>query len=147
MKDADLTPYERARRNLGERDGWNLAEAEGRLEAQDVLDRLARIALYEFSEHKDDWPMAFDDEGFLIALTAEGKSFDGGISIHVWPNDHPPPHVHIMKKSEPDKSYVKINLETGEHEGDMPVWADRKQLKKIKVLVVKNQQLFEDWWK
>lgn len=146
MKDEDLTPYERAARNLGEPAGWELAEAEGRLEAEDVLGRLVSIALYEFGEHNDDWPMALDEEGFLTALIAEGKEFDGGISIHVWPNDHPPPHVHILKKSEPDSQYVKINLETGESEGDLPTWASQKQLKNMKKLVVKHHQLFAAWW-
>lgn len=146
MKDDDLTPYERAGRNLGERSGWELAETEGRLEAQDVLQRLARMALYEFGEHRDDWPMAFDEEGFLTSLTAEGKKFDGGISIHVWPNDHPPPHVHILKKSEPDSQYVKINLETGESEGELPSWANQKQFKKMQALIIEHYELFEGWW-
>lgn len=146
MKDDDLTPYERAGRNLGEHSGWELAEAEGRLEAQDVLQRLARMALYEFGENRDAWPMAFDEEGFLTSLTAEGKKFDGGISIHVWPNDHPPPHVHILKKSAPDSQYVKINLETGVSEGVLPAWANQKQLKKIHALIVEHRELFEDWW-
>ncbi|MFH5229604.1 DUF4160 domain-containing protein [Antrihabitans spumae] len=146
MKDDDLTPYERTSRNLGQSDGWELAESEGRLEAEDILGRLVSIALYEFGENKDDWPMELDPEGFLTALTAEGKTFDGGISVHVWPNDHPPPHVHILKKSAPDNEYVKINLETGDCEGDLPPWAGRKQLKNIKALVLKYHPLFADWW-
>ncbi|MEE6296624.1 DUF4160 domain-containing protein [Georgenia wangjunii] len=147
MKDDDLTPYERAGRALGEAAGWELAEAEGRLEAEDVLERLVRMALYEFGENKDDWPMALDEEGFLTALTAEGKKFDGGISVHVWPDDHPPAHVHILKKSEPDCQYVKINLQTGEPEGDLPPWARQKQLKRMKALVVEHHELFAAWWK
>jgi hypothetical protein len=147
MKDDDLTEYERAERNPSEYAGWKLAEFEGRLEAEDVLERLARMALHEFGENRDDWPMAFNDEGFVTVLAAEGKNFDGGISIHVWPNDHPPPHVHILKKSESYSAYVKINLETGEPEGALPVWASRKQLKRIKSLVVEYHGLFEDWWR
>lgn len=146
MKDDDLTPYEQAGRNLSEPAGWELAEAEGRIEARDVLQRLAGMALYEFGENRDDWSMAFDEQGFLTALTAEGKYFDGGISIHVWPNDHPPPHVHILKKSEPDSHNVKINLQTGESEGALPSWANQKQLKNIQALVVKHRELFDSWW-
>lgn len=104
------------------------------------------MALYEFGENKDDWPMALDEEGFLTALVAEGKSFDGGISIHVWPNDHAPPHVHILKKSEPDSQGVKINLETGEVDGVLPSWANQKQLKNMKAVIVKHHDLFEGWW-
>lgn len=146
MKDDDLTPYEWAGRNLGEPAGWELAEAEGRLEAQDVLQRLVGMALYEFGENRDSWSVAFDEEGFLTALAAEGKRFDGGISIHVWPNDHPPPHVHILKKSEPDSNYVKINLLTGESEGTLPSWANLKQLKNMQALIVKHHELFDSWW-
>jgi hypothetical protein len=146
MKDDDLTPYERAARNLSEYTGWKLAEAEGRLEGRDVLNRLARMAVYEFGENGDDQPVAFDEDGFVIALTAEGRRFDGGISVRVWPNDHPPPHVHIFKKSESDSRSVKIKLENGELEGDLPAWVDQKQLKKIKALVVENHELFKDWW-
>ena len=146
VKDSDLGPYERAARNLGEADGWELAEAEGRLEAADILGRLTNMALFEFGENRGDWPMAFDDEGFLTALTAEGKRFDGGLSIHVWPDDHPPPHVHILKKSEPDSQYVKINLETGDLVGELPPWATHKQLKRMRALIVKHHQLFAAWW-
>ncbi|WP_454853916.1 DUF4160 domain-containing protein [Promicromonospora soli] len=146
MKDDDLTPYERAGRNLDEPAGWELAEAEDRLEAEDILGRIVSMALYEFGENKDEWPLALNEEGFLTALTAEGKKFDGGISIHVWPNDHPPPHVHILKRSEPDSQYVKINLKTGESDGDLPPWASQKQLRNMQGLVVKHHHLFAGWW-
>ncbi|MBD8078339.1 DUF4160 domain-containing protein [Cellulosimicrobium arenosum] len=146
MKDDDLTPYERAWRNPGEPVGWELADSEGRIEADDVLGRLVNMALYEFGETDGDWPISFDDDGFIRTLTAEGKRFDGGISIHVWPNDHPPPHVHILKRSEPDGQGVKINLKTGESEGDLPSWASQKQLKKMRALVVKHHELFANWW-
>lgn len=146
MKENDLTPYERAARNLSESAGWELAEAEDRIEAEDVLARLASIALFEFGQNKTDWPMALDEEGFLTALTAEGRNFDGGLSIHVWPKDHPPPHVHILRKSEPDGQYIKIDLETGELIGELPPWASLKQLRRIKALVVKHHGLFAGWW-
>jgi len=146
MKDDDLTPRERADYNLGTGSGWRLAESEGRIEAEDVLQRLVFMALHEFGENQDQWPMAFDDEGFLTALTAEGLHLEGGISIHVWPNDHPPPHVHILKKSERDGANVKINLATGEPDGDLPSWADRKQLKKIGVLIAQHRDLLAEWW-
>lgn len=132
MKDDDLTPLERAGRNIGQRSGWQLAESEGRIEAEDVLDRLVRMVLHQFGENYDAWSMAFDDEGFLESLTAEGMRLEGGISIHVWPNDHPPPHVHILKKSASDGNDLAINLATGEPEGELPDWVDRKQLTKIR---------------
>ncbi|BDI22903.1 DUF4160 domain-containing protein [Herbiconiux sp. L3-i23] len=146
MLEDDLTPYERAERNLNEPAGWALAEDEGRLEDSDILSRLVRMALFEFGEGKETWPAAFDEEGFLTALTAEGRRFDGGISVHVWPNDHPPPHVHILKKSEPDNHHLRISLETGDPLGDLPPWVDHNQLKRIKALIAKHHQLLEGWW-
>lgn len=146
MKDDDLTPRDRAGRNPSYNSGWDLAESEGRLEPEDVLGRLVFMALFEFGEGQEEWPIAFDDDGFISVLTADGRGFDGGISVHVWPNDHPPAHVHILKKSEPDNQYVKINLETAELEGDLPPWADRKQLKKMQKLVRDYHELFAGWW-
>jgi hypothetical protein len=146
VDDSDLTPRERARRNLDQSEGWALAESEGRLQAEDVLGRILKMALYEFGETTDDWLIALDSEGFLTVLLAEGKRFDGGISVHVWPNDHPPPHVHILKKSESDSRSVKISLETGEVVGDPPEWATRPQLKNMRALIVKHRELFSNWW-
>jgi len=146
VKDDGLSPRQSAERNPSYRSGWENAEAEGRLEPEDVLTRLVFMALSEFGEGEDEWPMAFDDDGFISVLTAEGMAFDGGISVHVWPNDHPPAHVHILKKSEPDNEFVKINLETAELEGDLPPWADRKQLRKMQKLVRDYHGLFAGWW-
>jgi hypothetical protein len=103
------------------------------------------MALFEFGESEGDSPMAFDEDGFIAVLTADGQAFDGGISAHVWPNDHPPPHVHILKNSESDNECVKINLETAEVEGDLPPWADRKQLKMMQQLVRDYHELFACW--
>lgn len=41
------------------------------------------MALFEFGESQDEWPMALDDNGFIVALTAEGRAFDGGIIVRV----------------------------------------------------------------
>lgn len=146
MKDDDLSPYERAGRNPHYPNGWEQAESEGRLDADDVLGRLVFMALSEFGEDQGSWPMAFDDDGFISVLTSDGRRFDGGISVHVWPNDHPPAHVHILKKSQPDNEYIKINLETAELDGDLPPWADSKQLKKMQKLVRDYHELFAGWW-
>jgi len=35
---------------------------------------------------------------------------EGSIKFHVWPNDHPPPHVHVFFEGEE----VRINLLTDE---------------------------------
>lgn len=146
MKGNDLTHQERTERDSGYRSGWDLAQSEGRLEAEDVLSRLVFMALTEFGENQAEWPMALDDDGFISALTADGKAFEGGISVHVWPNDHPPPHVHILKKSEPEDEFVKIDLATGGLIGNLPAWADRKQLRKMQELIRNHHDLFAGWW-
>ena len=58
-----------------------MAESEDRLEADDVLGRLVAIALFEFGENKDDWSVAFDDDGFITALVAVDKPSLAGISV------------------------------------------------------------------
>jgi hypothetical protein len=146
MKADDLSPREQAARSPGYRSGWELAESEDRIEAEDVLSRIVQMALHEFGKNQNEWPMTFDDEGFIAVLTAEGIRLEGGLSIHVWPNDHPPPHVHILKQSESDSSYIKINLATGALEGDLPDWANAKQLKKMQALVVKHHGQLAAWW-
>lgn len=146
MKDDDLTPYERAERNLIESAGWDLAATEGRLDANDVLSRFVKMALYEFGSGQDHWPIAFDQDGFVTSLTSEGIKFDGGLSIYIWPNDHPPPHVHILKKSERDDQYVKLNLESGEVMGELPRWAKRKQLARMKKLLAENHEILAGLW-
>ena len=68
------------RRALLTQPDWDQAEAEGRLTAEDVLDRLERIALHEFGENQDEWPIAFDEDGWVTALTAEGLQMEGGVT-------------------------------------------------------------------
>lgn len=146
MRGEDRTPRERADRNLSYRQGWANAASESRLEPGDVLGRLAAMALFEFGDSQDEWPVAFDDDGFIVALTAEGKVFEGGLIVRVWPRDHASAHVHIYKKSERENGSVKINLATAELDGNLPRWADRKRLTKMQQLVRDNHGLFAGWW-
>ena len=41
---------------------------------------------------------------------------EGNLKFHVWPNDHPPPHVHVLVEGEE----VRINLLTDEFMDEPP---------------------------
>jgi hypothetical protein len=69
VQDDDLTPRERAQRNPSYRSGWEHAESEGRLEPEDVLGRLAFMALSEFGEGQDEWRMAVETTSGSILRT------------------------------------------------------------------------------
>ena len=122
---------------------WAKAIDEGRLTAQDVFVRLTRMALHEFGESQEDWPIAFDEDGFVTALTAEGIQMEAGVTLRICTRDHPPPHVHIQRRGEED---VKVNLETGVVEGTLPQGVRPKQFKKFSALVQQQHALLCDLW-
>lgn len=105
----------RTPRTLYTREDWDDAVADGTLTPQDVLDRLTRILVSAFGVGG---PAAYDEDGFFLSLTAEGVRPEGSITLHVNTNDHPPPHVHVLKPGM--KGKLKIDLETGEFIGDVP---------------------------
>lgn len=65
---------EAARQTLYTRADWDRAVAAGTLTAEDVLARLTRIAVHEFGT---EGPAAYDEDGFFLALTAEGLRVEG----------------------------------------------------------------------
>ncbi|MFE6859690.1 DUF4160 domain-containing protein [Nocardia sp. NPDC057668] len=131
--------HDRPKAILSRRD-WEEAEAGGYITADHVLDRLYAIAVREFG---DSGPAAYDEEGFMIALTAEGIRCQGGVTLQVY-NDHPPPHVHIVIKADPSKK-LRINLETGEMMDEIPNgWA--KKLKAARGLVNQNHSGLLQLW-
>ncbi len=140
-EDGHRTRAEREILTLAE---WDESVASGQLTALDVLDRLERMALYEFGESQEQRPIAVDEEGFVTALIAEGIPVAGGVTLRVWPNDHPPPHVHIERRG--NGNDIKINLETGDVEGKLPRDVRSSQLKKFSGLVEQYHELLCDWW-
>jgi Domain of unknown function (DUF4160) len=137
------SPRARAGRQILTRGDWDRAVADGRLTAQDVLNRLTRMALHEFGESPENWPIAFDEEGFVTALIAEGILMEGGVTLRVCTRDHPPPHVHIQRRGEED---IKVNLENGAVEGPLPRGVRPKQLEKFSGLVKQKHELLCDLW-
>jgi len=37
----------------------------------------------------------FDSDGLFISLIAAGLKIDGGVTLRVFPNDHPPPRLNV----------------------------------------------------
>lgn len=122
------------------RSDWDRALADATLTADDVLERLRRIAVHQFGEAGS---AGYDDQGFLISLTAEGIRMDSGETIRIHVNDHPPPHVHIQR---PGKRDIKINLETGGVIGELPRDVRSKQLRGFKTTIIENFEQLGTWW-
>lgn len=122
---------------------WDQAEADGRLSAEDVLVRLERIALHEFGQNQAEWPIAFDEDGWVTALTAEGLQMEGGVNLFICTRDHPPPHVHIKRRGGKD---IKMNLETGLVEGKLSQGVRPKQLAKFGALVEQKHPVLAERW-
>ncbi len=119
---------------------WETALADGELTVDDVVERLRRIAVHQFGK---EGAAGYDDEGFLISLTAEGIRMDSGETIRIHAHDHPPPHVHVER---PGKRDIKINLETGDVIGQLPRDVRAKQLRVFKATIVENYDQLGAWW-
>ena len=64
---------------------------------------------------------------------------EGNIRFHVWPNDHPPPHVHVLVEGEE----VRVNLLTDEFMDEPPPGKRRTILRAYR----KHRQALLDLWK
>ena len=63
-----------------------------------------------------------------------------GVRIVIYPNDHPPPHIHAWK----DGRQVKIEIETGRvMEGGL----DRRSMRKVQRWTALNGDLLMMAWK
>ncbi len=92
-----LTPRERAERQILTQADWDREEAAGRLTAEQIADRLWRMAMHEFADPGEPAAAAFDEAGFLLSLTAASVAVVDGIKLWICTEDHPPPHVHIKR--------------------------------------------------
>ncbi|MBA2953308.1 DUF4160 domain-containing protein [Nocardioides sp. CGMCC 1.13656] len=142
-----LTPRERAARAIFTKADWDREVAAGRLTAQDVADRLWRMAVHEFGDEDSDRAAAYDDDGFFLSLTAASVAEVDGVKLWICTADHDPPHVHIKRPGVRDKvDDIKINLETNEIEGELPRGVRSKQLKKIRALVSEHHEALCSTW-
>jgi hypothetical protein len=123
-------------------DDWDAAQASGHLTVEHVLLRLQDMLEYQFGSGAE---MGLDENGFIVALVADGWRLDGGVTVHIFPNDHPPPHVHVRFRSDP-KRQLRLAIESGEVLGaDIPRgWA--KKVRKVSAFVVTSQDLLMNRW-
>lgn len=62
----------------------------------------------------------------------------------MWPNDHPPPHVHIEFPGQPHD--LKLLIETGEvYQGTAPP-GSRKGLRAVRDLLADQRDLLQEKW-
>lgn len=104
--------------------------------------RLKNIADQIF---ENETSMGFDDDGFVISLTAGAVSLDGGLKLRVWPNDHPPPHVHIEVNSHPEWK-IRVNLMTIELMDDLPAGMKAKQFRGFCDAIRECHSTLAGWW-
>jgi hypothetical protein len=121
---------------------WDGATAAGHATPEHVMGRLKNIADRAFDNQT---VMGFDEDGFVVSLIAEGLPLPGGVTLYVYANDHPPPHVHITVRAHPNAK-IRINLETGEYLDDAPRGLASKRLKGFQTAVRENHPLLASWW-
>ncbi|WP_433592534.1 hypothetical protein [Nocardia sp. CA-145437] len=126
---------------IGSRRVWAEAEAAGYLTAEHVFARLHAIAMHEMD---GEGPVAYDADGFVTALTAEGIRLQGGVTLTVHTRDHQPPHAHITFTTDPSID-LRINLQTGELMNAIPK-GRAKMVKHACALVVEHHDLLANWW-
>jgi hypothetical protein len=142
-----LTPRERAARQILTQADWDREEGAGRLTAEQVADRLWRMAMHEFADPGEPAAAAFDEDGFLLSLTAASVAVVDGIKLWICTEDHPPPHVHIKRPGTRDRiDDIKIDLATGAERQPLPRDVRAKQLKNIKALVAEHHEALCNTW-
>ncbi|WP_159081404.1 DUF4160 domain-containing protein [Nocardioides sediminis] len=123
---------------------WDAAAEAGHLTPEHVFTRLHNIAVYAFGEDMES-PIAFDEHGFVLSLTAAGISLEGGITLRVYPNDHPPPHVHIELRSHPGAK-LRLRLDNGEYLDEPPKGLSTKKLNGFKAAITESHEVLTGWW-
>jgi hypothetical protein len=121
---------------------WDEAAAAGHLTPEHVMQRLKNIADHAFGNES---VRGCDEDGFIISLTAEGLPIPGGVTLYVYANDHPPPHVHIKLRAHPNAE-IRISLETGEFLDDAPRGLASKKLRGFQAAVRENHAVLASWW-
>jgi Domain of unknown function (DUF4160) len=125
------------------RSEWDEAAGSGQVTPEHVMLRLKNIADHAFNNQT---VAGFDEDGFVISLIAEGMALAGGVTLQVYANDHPPPHVHIKLRAHRDAK-IRINLETGEFLDDgLPRGLTRKKMKGFQAAVRENRKVLAGWW-
>lgn len=126
---------------------WDEASAAGHLTAEHVILRLQNIVVHALGQ--DLGSIAFDENGFVSALTSAGVRLESGVTLRVCTRDHKPPHVHIELSQYPDAK-LRIRLEDGEYiekNHRVPGGVSSKDLKRFQSLVYDHRELLSETWK
>jgi hypothetical protein len=107
--------------------------------------RLRAMLEYQFGHGAQ---LGFDENGFLVSLVADGWQLEGSISVHLYPNDHPPPHVHVRFRGEP-RWRLRLAIATGvagEPLDEFIPTGWSKKARKARKFVVESQDLLIGRW-
>lgn len=126
---------------LSQRD-WDDAATAGHLTPEHVLARLRNALEFEFGRGAE---MGFRADGFYNALVADATQHEGGITVVLHPNDHPPPHVHVRFRSDPNLD-LRMSIETGELlDNNAPVGWSKRIRKATRIILDQTDLLMERW--
>lgn len=129
------------RRQIWTRVDWDRAVQEGWLARDDVEARLYRLAVRDLGVSAS---AGYDEDGFFLALVADGKDVEGIGRFIVYSNDHDPPHVHVKPYgSDVD---LKFSLETGDLLGEQPRGVTSKQVKNMRAALREIHAELGAWW-
>ena len=130
-------------RQIWSRADWKRAITEGWLTRVDIENRLHNIAVHDFGQLGS---AGYDEEGFISSLVADGVRVEDIGWFKVWPNDHDPPHVHVVPFGHDKQVDLRFSLETGELLDDLPACISRKDVKNMKRALVELNDQLGAWW-
>jgi hypothetical protein len=125
------------------RQDWDEALADGFVTREHIALRLLGIVQYAYGVHDGD-VVAYDEDGFVSALIAEGLPMSNGVKLEIYSGDHNPPHAHI-KIPGVSRGRLTINLETFKIEQQLPDgWS--KKGRQIEKEALANIAKLTEWW-
>ena len=130
-------------RQILARADWDRAIEEGWLTPEHVIERLHRLAVRDMGVTG---PASYDEDGFVLALTAEGKRMEGVGWFHVYTNDHDPPHVHVIPFGMDGQVGVKLSLEDGRELEERPRGVSSKHIKNMQRALLSIHAELGAWW-
>jgi hypothetical protein len=132
------------KRQIFTRADWDRALQEGWLTPQHIVDRLYRIAIRDMGATG---PAGYDEDGFFLSLTAEGRFVEGIGWFRVHTNDHDPPHVHVVPFGMDMNVSLKLSLEDGRELQERPDGVSSKQIKNMQKALAGIHDELGAWWK
>lgn len=125
------------------RHDWDEALADGFVTREHIVLRLLGIVQHAYGVHDGDF-VAYDEDGFVSALIAEGLPMSNGVKLEIYSGDHNPPHAHI-KIPGVSRGRLTINLETFKIEQQLPDgWS--KKGRQIEKEALANVAKLTEWW-